>query len=56
MGSGASREVAPTGIKDVCLNNAITQKYMGLNQHGKVQAESLRCNQQLCASTGFIHP
>ena len=45
MGSGASRaacEVGPTGIKDVTLNHTVTDKYMQLSQHGKVQAESLR--------------
>ena len=45
MGSGASRaacEVGPTGITDVTLNHAVTDKYMRLSQHGKVQAESLR--------------
>ena len=48
MGSGASREkqqVGPTGIKDVHLNHALTEKHMGLNQHGKVQAEFLGCEQ-----------
>eukprot|EP00434_Breviolum_minutum_P027703 symbB.v1.2.024504.t1/scaffold2326.1/size131277/8 len=42
MGSGASRaacEVGPTGIKDVTLNHTVTDKYMQLSQHGKVQAE-----------------
>lgn len=42
MGSGASREkeqIGPTGIKDVHLSHALTEKYMGLSQHGKVQAE-----------------
>ena len=44
MGSGASRAacVGPTGIKDVTLNHTVTDKYMQLSQHGKVQAESLR--------------
>jgi hypothetical protein len=48
MGSGASREkeqIGPTGIKDVHLSHALTEKYMGLSQHGKVQAEFLGCEQ-----------
>ena len=48
MGSGASRsQICATGIQEVRLNNAVTEKYMGLNQHGKVQAESLRCRRKL---------
>lgn len=45
MGSGASADVGPTGIKDVHLNHAVTKKYMALSQHGKVQAEFLRRKQ-----------
>ncbi|CAJ1358284.1 unnamed protein product [Effrenium voratum] len=39
MGSGASKSLCKTGIKEVRLDESITKRFMQLNQHGKVQAE-----------------